>query len=649
MSCLHCSSKRNLLKILEFYPLNVVENLNDSSHIAVGGKTVNAVHNYFWSSIHQWIISFWQREINTGLGADLFLTSNNMAVRKMVFDAVHGFDELFAKAGAEDRNLARTLSDGGYPVDYCDTIVVCHHHELTFKKFARHQFHYGQGSFILYYQTNWNRQQIPWHLLLRLLRDAWSGSSMYKKSRQFLAVLFSQACVGWGFLRAAFTKSAAMGHGDRLQHPTTVPALLFNLLPLFTSAAILVSFGAVNWAMVSRMLNHENIGILASLLSLHLILWPITNICTSSSMIRLTGSDADAAHNARANLIFRTGFAAQISITLLICAVILAMPGTWIHLLFKGQIQASHLGLLVLGLLGMTCYEFFFLMASARLKFRTMAMMQVMLSTTRLAALSACFLFAHSFEISMIFSVYMASYWIPLILQVPVLRGMFHDLTGLTKPLARLFSMDISKKLLRYGSWVSMANILASMNQHLGALLLLQWGREREAGIFGLALMCSAFVVVFLSAIQQYLLPYACRLEHRENMGRFYRSSLKVSIPVIVLTGSVVSVGYFIFPIWLGEKGAVVFPVFALICLSHFIAALFRPLHNLFHFLKKPYLISADLFVRLAVLLPITFWLIPRWGALGMAAAQLGAITLSSVLTFTLYRYQLRHQPGVDF
>ncbi len=614
-------------------------------HFLVGGKSINALPQRFWSQVHQCIIDFWQRESNTAQGSDLFLTSNNLAIRKAVFERMEGFDQRFVAAGAEDRNLTRAVRAAGYPVDYCQDLVIHHHHDLTLRKFARQQSHYGQGSYILYSQTDWNGQRIPWFLLARLVKRAWSGTSLADKMKRFSAVLFSQVCVSWGFVTAAIEHRGIVAEAGADRRPTAVPALLNDLLPLFVSAGFLVFFGALNWAMVSRMLSHEQIGLLTSLLSLHLILWPVMNLCTSASMVRLAGSHGNVTDTGRVHLVFRTGVVTQLFISLLMGALLLAFSGTLVQILFRGRIPAIAIGLLIAGLVGMALYEFIFFIASVRLKFRTMAFMQIMLSAFRLIVLAACFLLWPDASLTMIFFIYMISYWIPFFLRGRDFTSIFTLPFQSGKQREPLFSLEISKKLIRYGSWVSSANVLASVNQYLGALLLLQFGQEREAGIFGLALMASAFIIVLVSAIQHYFLPYACRLQSRTQIQRFYRSSLKVTVPVVLAMGVMVLLSYFIFPAWFGEKGALVYPVFVLLSLAHLAGALFKPLYNIFHFLYKPFLINVDLAARLILLMPLALWLVPAWGALGMAAAQLGAVLLASILTFRLYRHQVRLRP----
>ncbi|NLP11763.1 glycosyltransferase [bacterium] len=617
---------------------------NRADHVVCGGKTINAATNRYLSGIHQFIIDFWQAAVNRGQGEDLFLTSNNLAVRRSVFEQLHGFDEKILHAGAEDRRLVQAIRDNGWRIDFLTDLVIYHHHELSLRRFIRQQFHYGRGSFILYQQATPAAAKLPWSLLAGLFRQAWEAGSPCIGLKRISAVTLAQLCVAAGFIAEAGRKSGTGDGNSTGGGPTSASSLAHELVPFFFSAALLVGIGAVNWALVSRMLDQEQLGVLTSLLSLHLIFWPLMELCTSAGMVRLAGRHSALPDVKRTNLIFRSALLTQLFLTASLCIVLLVLPGTWLNWFFNKPLTAPMMGALAVGLAGLTCYQFAFYVANTRMQFRTMALLQTVLAFVRILALLSCFFFLSRSQLQAILAIYMASYWFPLLFVQPSMRQVFR--TERDGKIRRSFySWKVSQKLLRYGSWGSLSGFLLSANQNLGAILLLRYGLDRDAGIFGLALIASSFVVTLINVILQYGLPFACRLQDRSSMQRFYRSSVQLMGPIFLITGFAVAAAYFIFPLWLGDKGALAYPIFALLCLSHLINALFKPLYNIFHYLYKPHLITLDLFSRLMFLLILASWMIPRWGAEGMAGAQLIAMAVSSFLTLGLYRWQLRRQP----
>lgn len=609
-----------------------------------GGKTINAAANRYLSGVHQFIIDYWQAAVNHGHGKDLFLTSNNLAVRRSVFDEAHGFDEKILHAGAEDRRLVQAIRENGRRVDYLADLVMYHHHELTLKRFVRQQLHYGRGSFFLYQQAAPSAAKLPWTLLTGLFRHAWKAGSSCTGLKRVSAVALAQLCVAAGFIIEAVKKSGTTDGNPTGGNPTSVSVLAHELLPFFFSAALLVGFGAVNWALVSRMLDQEQLGVLTGLLSLHLIFWPVMELCTSAGMVRLAGRHSALPDVKRTNLIFRSALLTQLLLTASLCIVLLVLPATWLRWFFNKPLTAPMMAALAVGLGGLTCYQFAFYVATARMQFRAMALLQAALASVRILALLCCFFFLTRAQLLVILAIYMASYWFPLFFVQPSLRPVFRTVCN-GKKRRSFYSWKVSQKLLRYGSWGSLSGFLLSANQNLGAILLLRYGLGKDAGIFGLALIASSFAVTLINVILQYFLPFACRLQDRTGIQRFYRSSVQLMGPIFLITVVAVAAAYFIFPLWLGDKGALAYPIFALLCLSHLINALFKPLYNIFHYLYKPHLITLDLFSRLMFLLILASWMIPRWGAEGMAGAQLIAMAVSSFLTFALYQWQLRQQP----
>ena len=358
-------------------------------------------------------------------------------------------------------------------------------------------------------------------------------------------------------------------------------------------------------------------------------------------MVRYAGARLLQRGTEEANLIFRSAFVTQLGITSLICAVILLQPAAWSNLISKGEIPAMLVGILAIGLWGLSCYEFIGRATSAQLKFRSLAWIQVLLSLSRFIALVVCILMMNQVTLTVIVLIYMLSYWLVFLWTWPMIRSMFQRRKHKEDSNHAFFSWPLSKKLLRYGGWVSFSNILYTSSQNLGPILILQFSQQQQAGIFGLALVASGFLIIFNNAIQNYLLPYASRLGEKDSPGQFFRSTLKITIPLAALAILVILAGYPLFPLWLGSKGSAAYPVFALLCLAQVIYAVIRPVHNIFHFLYKPYLQTLEFFFRLAILIPMAFWLIPKAGAYGMAIAQVTAILGAVALSFILFRVQL--------
>jgi len=170
----------------------------------LGGATRNAGMDYYWSTVHQSIINFWQRTLNRGKNIDAFLTSNNMAIRKSVFSVIGGFDEQYDLPGGEDRDLAIRAAAAGLRVHFEADLIIDHHHEMTFGTFCQQHAKYGRGSFLL--RTSHPSARTAWPLYFKLLGHGWNGPSIPARMKNFIAVLLSQSCITWGFFAGVVKK-----------------------------------------------------------------------------------------------------------------------------------------------------------------------------------------------------------------------------------------------------------------------------------------------------------------------------------------------------------------------------------------------------------------------------------------------------------
>src|SRR5688572_9646826 len=83
-----------------------------------------------------------------------------MAVSKKLFEDVGGYDCLYARAAAEDRDFCNRWLHRGYRIVYTPDAVIHHSHALTLRTFWRQHFAYGRGAF-QYHQARARRRQRP--------------------------------------------------------------------------------------------------------------------------------------------------------------------------------------------------------------------------------------------------------------------------------------------------------------------------------------------------------------------------------------------------------------------------------------------------------------------------------------------------------
>jgi GT2 family glycosyltransferase len=119
--------------------------MGPSTRTAVGGRTLNGLHDNHWSATSQHIIDLVYAYYNANPAHATFLTTNNLAVPTEAFRDLGGFDERYRTA--EDRDFCRRWLASERGMIYAPEALVDHEHALTFAGFWQQHFNYGRGAF----------------------------------------------------------------------------------------------------------------------------------------------------------------------------------------------------------------------------------------------------------------------------------------------------------------------------------------------------------------------------------------------------------------------------------------------------------------------------------------------------------------------
>jgi len=606
----------------------------------IGGAVVNKVKRSFFAEVGQFIISFLEDAINITPGQARFLTSNNIACRRVEPVAEELFDERFKSAGAEDRELCERLIHSGKKVVFEPTIQVEHYHQLTLGGFLRQQRNYGQGSYLLY-RTLSERGYYPeflsvFHIYFGMIQAALRRRSIWRGIAMVWGVMLSQLGVLWGYYTAVAEERTISSRKVQPFEATGFANTVEHLVPLIVGGMFSVLIGAINLILVTHALSASAFGILSSALSLHLILTRIAGLGLGTSIVRFSADALQANDIHTARTIFRTGFGIQITLLGLFSSTLILFAPQISSLLTSSQIPASIMQLLSLGITGMAMMEFISTLYSAHIQFRRTALLQVISSGIRLLGLIVLILLVERAVLDEIFLVYMGCYWIACAVGFPLFRSSIIK----SKPEAtfkeNLFSRNIARQLLSYGGWVTTSAILGTLSQNIGNVLLINLSTSEQTGIYGLSLFTSFFINILAGNVLSYLMPYASRLESHEGIEPFFKSTLHVTVPIILGSVTLLVPALVIFPFIFGATGRSALPVFLILSCAQLIGLLYRPLHAVFHYLLKPYLIVIEMLVRIGAIIGISLLLVPTLGAIGMALANLAAMMLAGIASLVM-------------
>jgi GT2 family glycosyltransferase len=123
--------------------------LERSPGCLLGGRTENALAANPSSEASQWVIAHLYAEGLRRTGELPFVTSNNLALERELFDALGGFDESFLEAAAEDRDLSTRCRALGGSLVYEPAALVRHAHPLGPRSLLRQYVAYGRGARLL--------------------------------------------------------------------------------------------------------------------------------------------------------------------------------------------------------------------------------------------------------------------------------------------------------------------------------------------------------------------------------------------------------------------------------------------------------------------------------------------------------------------
>lgn len=115
---------------------------------ALGGRVVNGLPGDLFATTTQDILTYVCDEWNCDPDAARFFTFSNVLFPAGRLRAIGGFDPDWTWRTGEDRDVCRRWCEAGERMVRCDAAVMHHLHGLTWRKFVRQHFHYGQGNHV---------------------------------------------------------------------------------------------------------------------------------------------------------------------------------------------------------------------------------------------------------------------------------------------------------------------------------------------------------------------------------------------------------------------------------------------------------------------------------------------------------------------
>ena len=197
--------------------------------------------------------------------------------------------------------------------------------------------------------------------------------------------------------------------------------------------------------------------------------------------------------------------------------------------------------------------------------------------------------------------------------------------------------------LFRFGRWLWVADLLATVTAQLDVLLINVWSGLPVVGAYALALNLASKADVVNHSLYTVLLPTASSLRGPAEVRRYVRRSVLRSgviglafVPLFPLAGPLITLFYG--PAY--HAAIVLFQLLLAVVLFDVVAT---PLTLLAFSAERPGLVASADALRLAVLVLVGFWLIPTHGALGAVIARAASRIAGALLILVLLA---RSRPG---
>lgn len=204
---------------------------------------------------------------------------------------------------------------------------------------------------------------------------------------------------------------------------------------------------------------------------------------------------------------------------------------------------------------------------------------------------------------------------------------------------SRRYLQLLAGRLLRFGRWLWLGNILAVLTLQLDLLLLNRLSVATTVGVYGLALNLATKMDVVNRSLFTVLLPAAASLKDRRGYARYLRRGLLRSglLSLLLLPASWLARPFIL--VFYGAEYAAAIPLFRLLLLAVAVDMFAMPFLMLAFPLQRPRWLAATEGLRALSLFLTGITLIPAIGPTGAAAARI----VARVAGFLLILFMLRH------
>lgn len=209
------------------------------------------------------------------------------------------------------------------------------------------------------------------------------------------------------------------------------------------------------------------------------------------------------------------------------------------------------------------------------------------------------------------------------------------------------FDKSDLKKLLSFTYLIGVARGLTAVASRLDVLMIVAFRGPTEAGIYATASRIIALYPLLSGSFSTVIAPKLSTINSNIELKKFI---LKVILATLGIISTVIFLLIFsstFLTLLFGSKGGVASSTFQLLLISIiFFVASIPAVSLAIYYLKKPYILSVNGILQLAIVVGGNLVFIPRFGRFGAAYSLIIAYTASLILTSLMTYYHFRKKNG---
>lgn len=198
------------------------------------------------------------------------------------------------------------------------------------------------------------------------------------------------------------------------------------------------------------------------------------------------------------------------------------------------------------------------------------------------------------------------------------------------------------KRLFTYGLGSYGNDLLGQFSYYIDQIIIAGLLRPADLGLYAVAVSLSRMVNFFSTSITIVLFPKASELSKDQAISLTFRA-FRISTTLTLLASLVLMiVAPFVIPLLYGKDFNTALTVFRLLLLEVTLSGGILILAQAFMALGKPKFVSILQGIGLALVIPLLFVLVPRYGLLGAGGAMLSSAVLRFIFIILNIRYSLK-------